>query len=482
MIALFWPNRLVHSILFALVASWIITTAVVAAPEPATSAAPTIEPSGPNGLGPLSPPAAPASSAPSPSPSETPSQAIENSVVKVFSTVRAPDPYRPWTKQEPNEISGSGAIISDKRILTNAHVVLYASQVQVQANQAGDRMSARVEAVAPGIDLAILKVDDESLFDSRPAIKIRTSLPDAKDAVVVYGYPTGGTSLSVTKGIISRIEFAGYNLSVPGLRIQIDAAINPGNSGGPAVVGEEMVGIAFSRLGGGTQNIGYIIPSEEAELFLKDIADGKYEGKPTMYDDLQTLENPALRPFLKIDPTVQGMIVHRPLSTAASYPLKEWDVITKIGEVPIDDQGMIKVNERLRVKFQYEIQKIAKQDKVPLTVVRNGKPLSIELPLLKHRPLVVVESEGEYPPYFIYGPIVLSEASTEFLSAMSRNKQATAMVAKLTYEGSPLITRMTDKPAFEGERLVVVASPFFSSQASQRIRESGHAGGEINQW
>src|SRR5438477_12889374 len=107
---------------------------------------------------------------------------------------------------------------------------------------------------------------------------MRKTLPDAKDPVVVYGYPTGGTSLSVTKGIISRIEFTGYNLSVPGLRIQIDAAINPGNSGGPAVVGEEMAGIAFSRLGGGTQNIGYIIPSEEIELFLKDIADGKYDG------------------------------------------------------------------------------------------------------------------------------------------------------------------------------------------------------------
>jgi S1-C subfamily serine protease len=184
-----------------------------------------------------------------PTNSETPSPAVERSVVKVFSTVRAPDPFRPWTKQEPKEISGSGAIIRGKRILTNAHVVLYASEVQVQANQAGDRVSATVEAIAPGIDLAILKVDDESMFNSRPPLAFRNSLPDAKDAVMVYGYPTGGTSLSITKGIISRIEFNGYTPSVAGLRIQIDAAINPGNSGGPAFVGNEMVGLAFSRLG-----------------------------------------------------------------------------------------------------------------------------------------------------------------------------------------------------------------------------------------
>src|SRR5260370_7230495 len=58
--------------------------------------------------------------------------ALENSVVKVFSTMRYPDPFKPWTKQAPAEATGSGVVIEGRRILTNAHVVLYASQVQVQ--------------------------------------------------------------------------------------------------------------------------------------------------------------------------------------------------------------------------------------------------------------------------------------------------------------------------------------------------------------
>jgi hypothetical protein len=65
--------------------------------------------------------------------------AVENSVVKVFSSVRYPDPFRPWTKQAANEVSGSGVVIEGKRILSNAHLVLYASQIHVQANQSGDR-------------------------------------------------------------------------------------------------------------------------------------------------------------------------------------------------------------------------------------------------------------------------------------------------------------------------------------------------------
>ncbi len=255
---------------------------------------------------------------------------IEDSVVKVFATLRYPDPFKPWTKQGPSEVTASGVVIDGNRILTNAHVVLYATQVQIQANAAGDKVAATVVAVAPGIDLAVLKLDDAGFFDSHPAIRRASELPQIKDAVLAYGFPTGGTSLSITKGIVSRIEFVAYNFPVSGLRIQVDAAINPGNSGGPAIAGDKMIGLAFSKLGGDTQNIGYIIPNEEVDLFLKDIAAGPYHGKPAMYDDLQTLENPALRAYLKLDKSIEGMVVHRPYKSDAAYPLKELAVITHI--------------------------------------------------------------------------------------------------------------------------------------------------------
>ena len=401
--------------------------------------------------------AASPSAAPAPAPAETKTNAIENAVVKVFSTVRRPDPYRPWTKGSQTDISGSGVIIEGKRILTNAHVVLYASQIQVQANQAGDKFSATVESIAPGIDLAVLKLDDESFFDSRPPIVRANTLPDIKEPVMAYGYPTGGTSLSITKGIVSRIEFTGYNFSTSGLRIQIDAAINPGNSGGPAISGDKMIGLAFSHLGG-AQNIGYIIPNEEINLFLADVADGKYDGKPAMFDQLQTLENPALRSYLGAGKEVQGMVVHEPYSTDANYPLKEWDIITKIGDTPIDDQGMIKLGDTLRVRFQYEIQKIAKGGKIPLTIVRAGKSLNIELPTLTERPFLIPSLKGEYPSYFVFGPAVFSNATAEFVEGVARNEPVMRL---FSLTASPLVVRRGDKPAFPGEALVIVCSPFF---------------------
>jgi len=367
---------------------------------------------------------------------------------------------------------GSGVLVADSGVVvTNLHVIEGAVDLTVAL---ADGREFKVAAVRGDekLDLAVLKLEDDTFFDTRPALPRATMLPAVKDAVMVYGFPTGGASLSITKGIVSRIEFAAYNYPTSGLRIQIDAAINPGNSGGPALVGDKMIGLAFSGLRG-ADNIGYIIPCEEVELFLKDVADGKYEGKPTMFDDLQTLENPALRAYLKLDKTVEGIVVHEPDGLDATYPLKEWDVITKIGDAKVDNEGMIKLGDNLRVRLRYLIQKIAKNGKVELTVVRAGKELTVQLPVAPTRPMLIPNLENTYPSYFVYGPLVFSPATGVFVAGLNN-----AMGA-LSASASPLALRRIDKPAFPGEELVVVASPFFPhklskgySNAQSRVIES----------
>ena len=398
----------------------------------------------------------PAAAAPSTAPTALPREA-ENAVVKIFATVVRPDMSRPWAKAPPQDVSGTGVIIEGKRILTNAHVVEYANQVQVQANQSGDKLSARVVAIAPGIDLALLKVDDESFFNARPPLPRAASVPKIKDAVLTYGFPAGGESLSITRGIVSRIEFVPYNLGISGLRIQIDAAINPGNSGGPAIDAGKMIGLVFSHLMG-SENIGYIIPNEEIELFLKDIADGHYHGKPAMYDELATLENPALRAYLKLAPNVRGSIVYRPFAGLGATPLRQWDVITRIGDTPIDNQGMIQAGDDLRVAFQYLIPKVAHDGTIPLTIVRDGQSQNIRLPVANHRPLLIDFLGGAYPSYFIYGPVVFARASIESLQLL--RQRASPAGAALTL-GNPLVARLGEPPDPMHEELVMISSPLF---------------------
>ncbi len=389
--------------------------------------------------------------------------AVRESVVKIFTTMRPPDVVHPWQKGSPQEATGSGAIIEGNRVLTNAHVVMYGSQVFVQPNGSGDKLPATVVAIAPGIDLAVLKLEDESFFKNRPPLKRTEGLPEIKESVLVYGYPTGGASQSLTKGIVSRIEFVAYGYNTAGLRIQIDAAVNPGNSGGPALVNDKMIGLVNSRLGGG-DNIGYIIPSEEIDLFLKDVADGNYDGKPRMTDSIQTLENDALKAKLNAK-SAPGLVVHQPATDAADYPLKRWDIITKIGDKDIDNVGMVQIRENLRVGFQYIIQKVAKDNKVPLTIIRDGKQQVVQVPVgLRHDELIQSRI-GKPLTYFIYGPMVFAPVTVEFAGLLER--MGDRMVTMLSAIGSPLASRRGDKVRFPGEELVVVCSPLFPHKISK---------------
>ena len=275
--------------------------------------------------------------------------------------------------------------------------------------------------------------------------------------MLAYGFPVGGTSLSITKGIVSRIEYAPYNQTALGLRVQIDAAINPGNSGGPAIVGDRMIGLAFSQLGN-AQNIGYIIPNEEIDLFLREVDAGRMEGKPALWDILQTLENPALRAYLKLPASVHGVVVHRPARSDADYPLHEWDVITRVADTPVDDEGMVLVDRRLRVGMGYAVQRLARDGVVPLTVVRAGATQTLKVPVRSERSLLIPELKGDYPQYFIYGPLVFSRATLEYFSFASNNA---AMMRGLGAIGSPLLTRLGDAPDADTQELVVIAAPFF---------------------
>ena len=187
-----------------------------------------------------------------------------------------------------------------------------------------------------------------------------------------------------------------------------------------------------------------------------------------MYDSLQTLENPALRAFLKLPTEVEGMVVHQPYQKDSAYPLKEWDVITKIGATTLDDQGMIKLGKDLKVAFSYEIQHIAKGGSVRLTLVRDGKEMKVALPVSPNFPrLVPALKGGAYPSYFIFGPLVFSELNDNFLGGYLQTKYAGGFMARQSSLGNPLVTRMADAPAFPGERLVVISSPFFPHKLAQ---------------
>ena len=395
---------------------------------------------------------------------ETKTDLVGKSVVKIFSTLRYPDRAQPWSKKAPIAAAASGVVIEGNRVLTTAHAVAYASEVQIEANEASDKITSRVEAISPEVDLAVLKLDDESFFNAHPPLKRASKLPQVKDAVTTYGFPAEGSSISTSKGVVSRIDFTSVSL-----RIQVDAPLNSGNNGGPAVVSDEMIGISFSPPGK-EEKISYITPCEDIELFLKGVREGGYHGRPMLDVVVQELQHPALRSFLGVDKSVHGIVVQQVGPTPANNPLRKWDIITQVGKTDVDDEGMILRENGLRLPFTYLFSQTAVHETVPVTVVRGGKPMHVDVPIQSTPSRMLPGLNGAYPDYFVYGPLVFSDASQDFfydlISGTIAGSAGLSGTMRLLSQDTPLVTRCMDYTQFEGERMVVVTA-FFQHKLSE---------------
>jgi S1-C subfamily serine protease len=340
---------------------------------------------------------------------------VNNAVVKIFSVIRKPSYYQPWQFESSINVSGSGVIISGRRILTNAHVV--ADSVFIEVKKAGDprKYTAFVEAIGHQCDLAELRVKDEKFFDGVTPLKFG-GLPSPMDRITAHGYPEGGDDISVTQGVVSRIEqvryaHSGFDL----LGVQVDAAINPGNSGGPAVKGDKLIGIAMQTLST-AQNISYVIPTPIIEHFLEDVKDGVYDGFPEDGIITQAMENESLRKYYGLTAKQSGVLVIDVAYGGSAWGIiKPDDVITSIDGVSIGNDGAAPLNKSLRAQCDHLVQKRFLGDAMKYGVIRDKKLMTFSLRLKKPVQLVPYEQSGGQPSYYIYGGLVFMPLTVNYL-------------------------------------------------------------------
>ena len=341
--------------------------------------------------------------------------AFTNSVVKIFVTKNEMDYYRPWQSKGIASGSGSGAIIQGNRVLTNAHVVSDQTFIQVKKDADPQKYTAHVVAIGHDCDLALLKVDDPSFFKGTKALEFGT-LPKQQDSVTVIGYPQGGGKISITEGVVSRIEVTAYTQSLRQLlTVQIDAAINPGNSGGPVIQNGKLVGIAMQAFVA-AQNIGYMIPTPIIDHFFEDLNDGAYDSFPMLGIDFKNTENAALRRFYGIDKKDGGVLVAKviPYSPASGH-IQEGDVILKINDVLIGEDGTFPFRGEERLSLTHLVTERHIGDRLNLMIIRGRKPLEVSLDLTPFVTLVPHPNYFKNPPYYIFGGMVFTVLSTDLI-------------------------------------------------------------------
>jgi S1-C subfamily serine protease len=361
---------------------------------------------------------------------------IEDSVIKIYTTQAAPDYFTPWRLLTPRQSSGSGAVIEGNQILTNAHVIANASYVQAQKHNDPQRYQARVTFVSHEADLAIITIDEPGFFSDLKALSIG-DLPDPLQEVSVYGYPIGGKTLSITKGILSRVEQQIYaHAGAYLLAGQIDAAINPGNSGGPVIVNQEIVGVVMqANAGGRAENLGYFVPPSIIRHVLTDSTDGVNDGFPDLGFRTQTLDSPAAKAAYGLKKNQDGVLVIKVFEDSpAADTFKENDVILRIDEYDIAEDGTIKLSKDLLTDYKHAIDMHHINEEISVTYSRSGIEDTITLraeKALENYSLVKGDQFDQTPRYFIYGGVLFVPLNMNLLKRWGSDWRRAAPVGLL---------------------------------------------------
>jgi S1-C subfamily serine protease len=397
---------------------------------------------------------------------------VYRSVLRIEAATQVPDYETPWNSGRFGGGIGTGFIIGDNKILTNAHVVSNARRLLITVHGSPEKYPAKVEHIAHDCDLALLSVEDFTDFKSFPRFELG-EVPSLESQVRVIGYPIGGDRLSVTRGVVSRIDFQPYSHSRADshLVVQIDAAINPGNSGGPVLQDGKVAGVAFQGLRQ-ADNTGYIIPTPVVKRFLKDVEDGKYD----QYVDLGVTEfplhNPAMRRALGLPENGKGVLITNVTPTsAADGVLQPGDVLVSLDGLEVDSAGMVTIDGE-KTNLNEVVERKFAGDKVAARFLRGGgwNDVEIELKPLPWSRMYSIQYEKK-PRYMVFAGLVFQPLDT--------NLFATAKFDNVTLRR--LYTDYVPKGLFQKHRDIVVLTRVETDPVTSRLGDfTGYAVDKIN--
>jgi Do/DeqQ family serine protease len=316
--------------------------------------------------------------------SEKAKKSVASIKVEMTEQQRARDPFFDFffgNPQQPrgrkSQALGSGFVIDDKEgfIVTNNHVVEKADKIEVVID--GKTFTAKLIGTDPHTDVGLIKIEEfkkgeiqEVKFADSDKIKVGSF-------AIAIGNPLG-LSNSVTFGIISAKGRSGMRVTDYEDFIQTDAAINQGNSGGPLLnIEGEVIGMntAILSQSGGYMGISLAVPANMVKNVTQQLKSGKKIQRAMMGIMIQEL-NDDMRSYFEIDKTVNGILVSNvePKSPAEKAGIQQYDLITKFDGKEVENISQF----RTAVAFSpYD-------KKIPVEIIRNGKPMKLEVVLDKN--------------------------------------------------------------------------------------------------
>jgi len=387
---------------------------------------------------------------------------VRNCVVQIIAQTAEVDILQPFKTPHQNGHCGTGFFISEREIVTNAHVADQAQFLWVKIPALGKAIiDVELVGISHDRDLALLRVSDQGmsliknvLGDIKYLELGNSDLVHRVDEVLALGYPLGQSSLKSTTGVVSgREHIGGRNL------IQIDAPINPGSSGGPAMnLSGQVIGITNSGIVA-AQNVGYIIPVNELKMIVDDLRKTLLLKRPFL-GVLYNAGSQEMTEYLG-NPLPGGCYVIDVYEGAPLYKvgIKPGDMLYEINGHRVDIYGDLNVPwSEDKISIIDYVAMLEVGQKVHVVFYRKGKKIehTFNFDLSTPAPVRKMYPGYEDIEYEVFGGMLIQPLTLNHIPALVNNAPGLAKYLKFEEQTKPALVVTHIVPNSQAQRLEVV--------------------------
>ncbi len=407
-----------------------------------------------------------------------------SSLLKVNVTYQSYNLRIPWQKESAGGRRGLGVVLEGNRILVTGQMVSDATYIELELPESGQKIPARVIAVDYEANLALLAPNsparEEAFFAGLSPMEVDTTARIG-DTLVVWQTGRVG-ELIVTPMRISKVMNQGYVVENASFIVYEAQGIIRSEANSftlPVAKGRKLAALLLRY--DSKNQLATLLPAPIIEHFLKDVADGKYDGFPSLGIEFQITLDEQFRDYLGMKADQPGVYISSVTKGASADKagVKKGDIMLSINGFTIDSRGDYQDPLFGPLSVSHIVRgKAFVGDEVEMKVLRDGKEVTLTGKLARKQPtdyLVLPYQFDQGPKYLINGGMLFQELTRPYLNSFGTEQQGGPILRLARIASNP------EEYEKKGRKRVVFLSavlPTTSTQGYERL--SGQVVDEIN--
>ncbi len=399
--------------------------------------------------------------------------ASNTSLLKVNVTMQPWNQRIPWQKTSPSSRRGLGVLLEGNHILVTAQMVADATYIELEKAESGNRLAARVKAVDYDANLALLEPAQavDGFFSGLKPMAVETNARIG-DALHAWQLDRAG-ELILTPVTINKILTSRYVLETSFFLVYEAIGIIRSEANSftlPVIKNGKLAGLLLNY--DSKNQSASVLPGPIIAHFLKDMADGNYQGFPSLGVEYQQTLDEQFREYLGMTKGQNGVFISNVAKggSAENIGVKEGDIILEMNGHPVDARGDYKDTQFGRLNMSHIVRGQAfVGDTVKIKVLREGKEQVLAGKLTRK-----AAKDFVVPPYLfdkgsnflVMGGLIFQELSLPFLQSFGAEWESNAPLRLI------FIARHTDEYEKQGKKKIVFLAgtlPTRSTQGYERL-------------